>query len=190
MNKHFYIIFLALFCVSSCSSLDPNSNFVCLYDSDFGRSCSETFGIEYPKYEIDKNDIFNLNVMAANFNYSYAGSELYDYPRYEYIYIYIENFERNTLYKLDIDPIKFASKDYYISPKKVKYDNFKHKFFINLKDIFNFDYSNFVYVGMKFLNGSFGYSLDVSYRFNFVNIKNQTMTLDNLIANKYENTTK
>ena len=41
---------------------------------------------------------------------------------------------------------------------------------------------NFIYIGMKLLNdnGS-GYSFDVSYRFNFTNIENLIIVLDNFL---------
>jgi len=47
---------------------------------------------------------------------------------------------------------------------------------------------NFIYIRMKLLiDKDSGYSFDVSYRFNFTNIENKIITLDNLFTNEYKN---
>lgn len=92
---------------------------------------------------------------------------------------FINDFNLNNIYKLNIDPIEFTSKDWnlnYVS--HLKYQSFNNKFGINLHELIAENYDNYIYVGLKLINNQDGNSIDYHYRYKYTNISCQYMLRD------------
>jgi len=178
-EKMFAFVTSGILTLSSCSILNPNNNF----DSFGGLSgCisyfKESFGVEYSKNNIDKDSDFNINVMAGNFYYRDNNIDMYD-NLYEEVYFFIYDYNLNNIYKLNLDPSEFASKNWYLNYiNDLKYRHFKNKISINLHELITEDYDNYIYIGLKLFNDKYGESFDYHFRYKYTNINYQSMIID------------
>lgn len=186
-NSRYLFIIFNILALSSCLVSNPDNNFDYLDEESGCLSYFwESFGVEYPKNNIDKNNDFNIFVTAGNLYYK-NNKKIYD-DLYEEVYFFINDFNLNNIYKLNIDPLEFASQDWNLNyVNNLKYDDYKHKFEINLHKLIPENYDNFIYIGFKLFNNQDGNSVDYHFRYKFTNIIYQNMIRDQDYINNNNN---